>query len=306
MITSAFQQKLADYPSQARSILNHLKHQQGRLNPEQTLSLAKYFNISREALLIKLLPLAAALSNDTIPVSNFPVGVIVEGYREQGDGPLYFGANLETAGQPLKMSIHAEQAAICNAWSQGETRIRRLAVNEAPCGHCRQFLNELNKVSDTEFIISRPDSRHNKVYTITELLPASFGPDDLNQKERLLLSAPVVINLPAEYHQDALAMAAAKAASLSYAPYSSCHGAVALKLKDGRIITGRYAENAAFNPSMQAIESALVNWRLATLETPCPEIIDGLLIEKGGVVQHRATTASILAGFNVDLRYIAV
>ena len=204
------------------------------------------------------------------------------------------------------MSIHAEQSAVCNAWSQGETRLRRLIVNEAPCGHCRQFLNELNKVEKTEFIVSPLGSDKQSIYSIPDLLPGAFGPEDLGQKERLLLAEPVTLTIPLEHKEDELAQAAAAAASKSYAPYSGCYSGVALKLKDGRIVTGRYAENAAFNPSMQAVESALVNWRLAALGTPCSDVIDAVLVETNERIGHKATTESILAGFGVKLRYIAL
>ena len=58
-------------------------------------------------------------------------------------GNLYFGANYEFPGQALSFTVHAEQAATMHAISFGETGIDLLAVSAAPCGYCRQFLNEL-------------------------------------------------------------------------------------------------------------------------------------------------------------------
>ncbi len=58
-------------------------------------------------------------------------------------GHLYIGVNLEFPGLPLQHSVHAEQFLIANAAWHGERGLRRIAVNAAPCGHCRQFIAEL-------------------------------------------------------------------------------------------------------------------------------------------------------------------
>ena len=59
-------------------------------------------------------------------------------------GRIFFGVNLEFARLPLYNSVHAEQFLVVNALHHGETEIRKLAVSEAPCGHCRQFYSELS------------------------------------------------------------------------------------------------------------------------------------------------------------------
>lgn len=43
----------------------------------------------------------------------------------------------------LCLQIHAEQCLIANAVQHGERGLRKLAISEAPCGHCRQFYSEL-------------------------------------------------------------------------------------------------------------------------------------------------------------------
>ena len=58
-------------------------------------------------------------------------------------GRLYAGVNLEFPGLPLQHSVHAEQFLITSAAWHGERGLRRIAVNAAPCGHCRQFIAEL-------------------------------------------------------------------------------------------------------------------------------------------------------------------
>ena len=299
---TAFQDRLAQFPVNAADILHQLMHQQGRLEPEQVNELKGLLELSSEHLLKALLPVAAAMS--TCPISNFPVGAIVEGFRPEGQGPVYLGANLEIAGQPLKMAIHAEQAAIGNAWHQGETRLRRLMVNEAPCGHCRQFMNELNEIDQMDIMVSQLDSDQQRQYTLSALLPDAFGPRDLNQGTRLMSPSQLSISSPAPV--DKLVNAATEAACRSYAPYSGCHSGVAVLIENSDIISGRYAENAAFNPGMTAVEAALVNLRLYRLAGAPGKIIDAVLVEKQASISHRGMTASIIGHIGAELRYFVV
>ena len=44
---------------------------------------------------------------------------------------------------------------------------------------------------------------------------------------------------------------------MSYAPYSKSYAGVALRTQNGQIVTGAYAENAAFNPSLSPLQAAL-------------------------------------------------
>ena len=295
----AFQQQLGQFPTSVTAVLQLLTQQQGRLEPEQVQTLKESLQLSTEQLLKALLPLAAAMS--TCPVSNFSVGAIVEGYREHGQGPFYLGANLETVGQPLKMSIHAEQAAICNAWHQGETRLRRLMVNEAPCGHCRQFINELNEIEQMDIVVGQLHSDQLRHYQITNLLPDAFGPADLQQTTRLM--SPTSQALISPDAADELINAATEAARQSYAPYSGCYSGVALRLENSTIIGGRYAENAAFNPGLTAIEAALVNLRLDSLDKPHSKVTDVVMVEKQAVISHKAMASSIVDHLGAQLRH---
>ena len=299
---TAFQQQLEQFPTSVTAVLQSLAQQQGRLDPEQVQTLQDLLQLSTEQLLKALLPLAGAMS--TCPISQFSVGAIVEGYREHGQGPFYLGANLETVGQPLKVSIHAEQAAISNAWHQGETRLRRLMVNEAPCGHCRQFINEINEVEQTDILVGQLHSEQLRHYHITSLLPDAFGPADLQQADRLMSPASQMLISPDA--ADELINAATDAARQSYAPYSGCNSGVALRLENGTIITGRYAENAAFNPGLTAIEAALVNLRLNSLDQPHGKITDAVLVEKQAAISHAAMASSIVGHLDVQLRHYLV
>ena len=297
---AVFQKRLDAFPAEAVAILEQIPSQAGRLEPSQVNSLLKVTNLGLDDLMKALLPLASALS--VAPISSFYVGAVVEG----SSGGLYLGTNLEFESQPLKVTVHAEQFAVCNAWHRGEQFIRRLAVNEAPCGHCRQFLNELNEVENLQVIIERKASGASKLYKIHDLLPDAFGPSDLGFKERLMSEAHHSFGLPEEVKADPLASAAAEAAANSYAPVCHSRAGVALKLSSGEVVTGRYGANAAFNPGITAMESALVNWRLRLLQNPDESIVDAVLVEQEGVSSQKDVTFSFLSGFGVEPRYYRV
>lgn len=191
---------------------------------------------------IALLPKAAALARP--PISNFKVGAIARG----ASGKLYYGTNVEFAGEALSFTVHAEQSAVVNAWMNGETGIDLVATSAAPCGYCRQFLNELATAGDLT-VVMPGESRK-----LAELLPSSFGPRDLGITGGLLQRDDHGLTLD---EQDDLAQAALAAANLSYAPYSKSYAGVALRTRDGALVNGAYAENAAFNPSLSPLQAAL-------------------------------------------------
>ncbi|HVG25113.1 MAG TPA: cytidine deaminase [Thermoanaerobaculia bacterium] len=189
---------------------------------------------------IALLPQAAALARP--PISNFKVGAVARGTS----GKLYFGTNVEFAGEALSFTVHAEQSAVVNAWMSGERGIDLVGTSAAPCGYCRQFLNELA----TDVTVVMPG----QVRKLSELLPSSFGPRDLGIEGGMLQHDGPVLTIDEE---DELAQAALAAANLSYAPYSKAYAGVALRTRDGAIVSGAYAENAAFNPSLSPLQAAL-------------------------------------------------
>lgn len=195
-----------------------------------------------------LLPDAAKLAKP--PVSNFFVGCVSRGLS----GALYFGTNLEFAGEALSFTVHAEQSSVTNAWMNGEVGIDLIAVNAAPCGYCRQFLNELTTAD--RLIVAMPKETR----ALKDLLPSAFGPRDLGVDGGLMQRVDNGLTIDGN---DELAHAALSAANHSYAPYSKSYAGVALRTKAGRVFTGAYAENAAFNPSMSPLEVALSRLNLA-------------------------------------------
>ncbi|MGE4752697.1 cytidine deaminase [Yersinia enterocolitica] len=214
------------------------------LTADQVKAVKTISGLDDDALAFTLLPLAAACA--LTPVSNFKVGAIARGIS----GNLYFGANMEFSGAPLQQTIHAEQCAVTHAWLRNEASLVSITVNYTPCGHCRQFMNELNSGTGLHIHLpNRPAS------TLRQYLPDSFGPKDLNITT--LLMDPVDHGYKIA-ETDALTQAALDGASHSHAPYSNSHSGVALEAADGTIYTGRYAENAAFNPSLPPLQAALI------------------------------------------------
>jgi len=179
-----------------------------------------------DELMCALLPWAVAFADATI--SKFPVGAIAFG----GSGALYAGANLEFTGMPLSASVHAEQAALMNAWSRGEREVSAIAATAVPCGHCRQFLMELGRPERLAiYVAGRPAA------TLADLLPSPFGPGDLGAVARLLdeVQPSFTASIDAD---DVLGQAALGAARASYAPYTRAHAGIALQTADGTIVTG--------------------------------------------------------------------
>lgn len=216
---------------------------QARLSASQVAALQQQTQMDADTLALALLPLAAACAVAT--VSHFNVGAIARG----ASGAWYFGANMEFVGAPLQQTVHAEQSAITHAWLCGEPQLESITVNYTPCGHCRQFMNELN--SGTAIRISLPQRA---VSTLADYLPDAFGPRDLDINTFLMDRVDhgyVAVG-------DELVQAAVAAANASHAPYSQSHAGVALLTVSGSIVTGRYAENAAFNPSFPPLQAALV------------------------------------------------
>ncbi|HVU34754.1 MAG TPA: cytidine deaminase [Opitutaceae bacterium] len=110
------------------------------------------------------------------PYSKFPVGAAVL----TGRGKVFVGCNVENASYGLCNC--AERTAIFSAVAAGERTIRAIAIYTptatatAPCGACRQVINEFGPDA---LVISVCDSDASIAATMAELLPHRFGPQDL-------------------------------------------------------------------------------------------------------------------------------
>jgi cytidine deaminase len=129
-------------------------------------------DVDREALLARA---AAARERAYAPYSHYAVGAAVL----TEEGRVFTGANVENAVYPL--TICAERAAIAHAVSEGAREVRAVAVVTAnagtPCGSCRQVIREFG-APDTLVLVGTPDGEHRE-FTLEQLLPESFGPEDL-------------------------------------------------------------------------------------------------------------------------------
>jgi cytidine deaminase len=117
----------------------------------------------------------AARAGSYSPYSKFAVGAALLG----ADGRVWTGANVENASYGLSMC--AERTAIFNAVAHGATAFDAVAVTgpdgitTLPCGACRQVLWEFGP----QMRVIYADGGELKVTPLADLLPAAFGPSDL-------------------------------------------------------------------------------------------------------------------------------
>jgi cytidine deaminase len=120
-----------------------------------------------------------ARANAYAPYSKFSVGAAIRAE----DGRIYAGANVENAAFPQGQC--AEATAIGAMVSAGARRIVEMvvvgegAVLCTPCGGCRQRIREFADPA-TRIHLCGPEGLRRTV-TLGELLPLSFGPDNLTR-----------------------------------------------------------------------------------------------------------------------------
>ena len=216
------------------------------------------------------------------PISQFRVGAAAWG----ASGCVYLGVNLEFPGTQLQSAVHAEQCATVLARRAGEPAVTAIATSATPCGHCRQWLQELPGAAEVRVITTGVRGLDTMPGApLGDLLPYAFGPQDLFPGGIPLLLGPRHNGLqfaacaqsqvvawrraqrtPAAALMHEAAHAALAAANGAHAPYSCCPSGVALVTHsagdDGigpaTIHAGGSAESAAFNPSVSPLQAALV------------------------------------------------
>lgn len=134
-------------------------------------------------LIEKLIDTAIAqLAYSYTPYSHFKVGAALL----TRDGKLYTGCNIENAA--YGPSNCAERTAFFTAVSQGERAFTAIAIVGgredwdsfcAPCGVCRQVMAEFCQDS-FRILLGRSDGAVRE-FTLKELLPMRFGPENLQE-----------------------------------------------------------------------------------------------------------------------------
>lgn len=103
---------------------------------------------------------------------------------ELKNGKILTGFNIENSSYPL--SICAERCALFRTYAEGYTRedivsiliyTNRTDSYPYPCGACRQVMSELMFLDSPVYIAN--DTETIEEYTVRELLPKSFGPENL-------------------------------------------------------------------------------------------------------------------------------
>ena len=120
---------------------------------------------------------SAAMERAYAPYSKFQVGAAILA----GNGEIYSGCNVENAAYPV--GTCAEAGAIAAMVRDGAQEIREVVVIGrgdhmcTPCGGCRQRIREF-AAADTKIHVCGPEGLR-RTFTRDELLPASFGPENL-------------------------------------------------------------------------------------------------------------------------------
>jgi cytidine deaminase len=121
-----------------------------------------------------------------VPYSGFMVGAALL----TAGGKVYTGCNIENAA--YSPSNCAERTAFFKAVYEGERHFKAIAVVGGPrgtdvggfayvypCGVCRQVMAEFCG-KGFEIIVAKSPEEY-KLYTLKDLLPEAFGPEDLGQ-----------------------------------------------------------------------------------------------------------------------------
>ena len=121
------------------------------------------------------------------PYSHFKVGAALL----TADGKIYRGCNIENAG--YTPSNCAERTAFFKAVSEGVLEFDAICVvggankelkeYAAPCGVCRQVMMEFCDPEEFQIILATGKEQY-EIFTLKELLPLGFGPNNLKLDRR--------------------------------------------------------------------------------------------------------------------------
>ena len=115
--------------------------------------------------------------NAHVPYSKFKVGAAI---LDDNDN-YHVGCNVENAAYPIGNC--AEASAIAAMIASNGTKIKAIAVTGygnllcTPCGGCRQRIREFASLEIP--IIVGNEKEIKRIFTLSELVPSSFGPENL-------------------------------------------------------------------------------------------------------------------------------
>ena len=121
------------------------------------------------------------------PYSKFRVGAAV--LSDKGD--TFAGCNVENASYGL--TICAERNAIFQMVAKAQTVIRVIVIYTptptptAPCGGCRQVINEFGPEAEIISCCDGPQVLH---VSVADLLPSAFGPRNLKSERNQDVTKP--------------------------------------------------------------------------------------------------------------------
>ena len=133
----------------------------------------------------KLIDLAwKARENAYVPYSHFKVGACIA----LKDGTFVQGCNIENAA--YTPTNCAERTAFFKAVSEGVKEFQAICIvggkdgviteYAAPCGVCRQVMMEFCDPETFQIILAVSREKYD-IFTLKELLPFGFGPDNLKK-----------------------------------------------------------------------------------------------------------------------------
>ena len=136
-----------------------------------------------QALVEKLIETAIAqLKYSYAPYSHFKVGAALL----TAEGKIYTGCNIENAA--YTPTNCAERTAFFKAVSEGERSFQAICIvggkdgvltgYAAPCGVCRQVMMEFCDPDGFQIVLAVSRGQYD-IFTLRQLLPQGFGPDNL-------------------------------------------------------------------------------------------------------------------------------
>src|SRR4029077_16379343 len=138
---------------------------------------------------------------------------------------------------------------------------------------------------------------------LTGFLPNAFGPRDLGVAGGLMDPKLCTHDLALDGGPaaDPVIAAALAAACSSYAPYktdaSYGYAGVAVELADNSIYAGRYAENAAYNPSLSPLQSALSFMNMNRPQSGTRAVVRCVLVEIPTLGSQLSATKAVMATY---------